>query len=737
MNVMKSISRAVFAALLVCVSPVYSQTTISFTPHWAPVSDPSVSMVLVYRSVTSTLADFVPIGSTASSDTAFLDTDGALAPDIRYYYSLRSRTAAGTLGLFSDIVSGLMISDAASESLKSQCRIDSIATIDSATCRVHWSTAVPSTGKVRYWKMGTSTIVESASTTALALRHEMVLSGLTKNDIYFARAVSHDASGASLTISAPRGFTTSPATPAFAIVASADTVFVPENGTANLGVKLSAQPPGTVEVTLARSSGDADLSIQSGSVLSFTTSNWDAYQTATFAAAHDADVVNGSADVIVYVSAGPSAPLKTIKAFEIDDDALAFVLDQSAVTVPEGGTAQFRVRLGAQPPSSVSATVSRASGDTDISVQSGGSLVFTASNWDVDQTVTLAAAGDADVLDGTATIRVRASSGPAVPDAFLTATEEDNGTLFLSVDSDTVFVPEAGTAVFHVRLTSQPSADLQVAVTRASGDGDIAVQSGGSLAFTASNWNVDQTVTLAAAHDADVVNGEASILIRGASGPSVPDVTILATEIDDDALYFVLDSDTVVVAEGSTAQFRVRLGNLPPASVSVSVSRLSGDEDITVQSGASLVFTTANWNVDQTVVLAAAQDDDSRDGVATIGVRATSGASVSDAALIAREDDDEPSEYATNWTSDALRIYPMPYRPGQGGLLTLENLPAGGSIAIYDLAGRRILDKQSGTNATWDGTNAAGSRVASGRYFLVIKDAAGKAVEKRAILIVR
>ena len=737
MNVMKSMGRAIFAALLVCASPVLSQTTITYTPHWAPVSDPGVSRVLVYRSVTSVLADFVPIGSAASSDTAYADADGALAYDIRYYYSLRSRTAAGTLGLFSDVVSGLTISDAASESLKNQCRIDSIVTIDSATCRVHWSTAVPSTGKVRYWRMGTSTVLVSASTTVLALHHQMVLGGLSKNEIYFARAVSHDASGASLTISASQGFTTSPPAPAFAIVTSADTVDVPENGTANLGVKLSAQPPGTVEVTLVRSSGDADISIQSGSVHSFTTSNWAAYQTTTFAAANDVDVANGSADVIVYVSAGASAPLRTIKAVEIDDDVLAFVLDQSALTVPEGGTAQFHVRLGSQPPSSVSVSVTRSSGDADIGVQSGGSLTFTVSNWNVDQTVTLHAAGDADVLDGMATIRVRASSGPAVPDAFLTATEDDSGTLFFSVDQDTVFVPEAGTAAFHVKLTSQPSANLQVAVSRSSGDADITVQSGGAITFTASNWNVDQTVTLAAAADAGVDNGAATILVHATSGPVVSDATLVAREIDDDALYFVLDSDTVTVVEGSTAEFRVKLGNQPPADVTASVSRLSGDEETSVQSGASLVFTASNWNVYQTVVLAAGHDEDSQDETATIRVRATSGPSVSDAALFVRVDDDEPGDHGTNALSAAIKIFPMPYRPDQGDL-TLMDLPENGSIAIYDLAGRKIQDiAWSGTETSWNGRNAAASGVASGRYFLLIKNAAAGVVEKRAILVVR
>ncbi|MFA4948200.1 MAG: T9SS type A sorting domain-containing protein [Candidatus Krumholzibacteriia bacterium] len=630
MNVMKSIGLAAVATLLACASPVYSQTTIAYTIHWAQVSDPSANRVLVYRSVTSNLADFVPIGSVAVSDTSYVDADGALDNDTRYHYSLRSQTAAGTLGLFSAMVSGLTISEAASESLKSQCRIDSIITIDSATCRVHWSTAAPTTGKVRYWQLGTTTVLESASTTTLATQHAMVIGGLSKNQIYFARAVSHDAAGASLTISASQGFTTSPPVSEFAIVTSADTIDVPENGTAELGVKLSAQPPGAVEVTLVRSSGDADLSVQSGSVLSFTTSNWDAYQTATFAAANDADVENGSADVIVYVSAGASAPLRTIKLVENDDDVLAFVLDQSTLAVPEAGTAQFHVRLGNQPPSSVSALVSRSSGDGDISVQSGGSLIFTTSNWDV-----------------------------------------------------------------------------------------------------------DQTVTLAAAVDIDVANGAAAILVHGTSGPAVPDVTLVAMEIDDDALYFVLDSDTVVVVEGSTAQFRVRLGNQPPANVSVSVSRLSGDEDISVQSGASLVFTTSNWNADQTVVLAAAQDDDSRDGTATILVRAISGASVSDAALIAREDDDEPGDRGNLMVSASIRIYPMPYRPDRG-VLKLISLPEDGSIAIYDLAGRKIQDiTWSGTETTWNGKNTAASDVASGRYFLLIRNAAGRVVEKQAILVVR
>jgi hypothetical protein len=79
----------------------------------------------------------------------------------------------------------------------------------------------------------------------------------------------------------------------------------------------------------------------------------------------------------------------------------------------------------------------------------------------------------------------------------------------------------------------------------------------------------------------------------------------------------------------------------------------------------------------------------------------------------------------------------MPYRPDRGDL-TLMDLPKGGSVAIYDLAGRKIRDiAWSGTETSWNGTNAAASGVASGRYFVVIKNAANSVVYKQAILVVR
>ncbi|HEY7488561.1 MAG TPA: glycoside hydrolase family 48 protein [Streptosporangiaceae bacterium] len=113
-----------------------------------------------------------------------------------------------------------------------------------------------------------------------------------------------------------------------------------------------------------------------------------------------------TAEVAIVVDAGPT-----------------LVVSPTAVSVPEGGTQSFDVSLSAQPSSSVTVTAAKTAGDADITVSAGGSRTFTTSNWNTPQTVTLAAAQDADQSNGQATITVSATGFPSVP---LTATEEDD-----------------------------------------------------------------------------------------------------------------------------------------------------------------------------------------------------------------------------------------------------------------------------------------------------------------------
>ncbi|MFD5565064.1 glycoside hydrolase family 9 protein [Kitasatospora griseola] len=104
--------------------------------------------------------------------------------------------------------------------------------------------------------------------------------------------------------------------------------------------------------------------------------------------------------------------------------APAVQVTPTAVTVPEGGSASVGVKLSAAPAQNVTVTVTRTSGDTDLSAATSP-LVFTPANWATAQQVSLSAAQDADTLAGSA---VFTAAGQGVQAATFTATEADDDT---------------------------------------------------------------------------------------------------------------------------------------------------------------------------------------------------------------------------------------------------------------------------------------------------------------------
>jgi hypothetical protein len=91
----------------------------------------------------------------------------------------------------------------------------------------------------------------------------------------------------------------------------------------------------------------------------------------------------------------------------------------------------------------------------------------------------------------------------------------------------------------------------------------------------------------------------------------------------------------------------------------------------------------------------------------------------------------------TPLSAPSLSVYPVPYNPGMGHF-QIENLPQGGSATIYTESGIEVTRINAGNDTLirWDGTNSSGSRVMSGVYYVVIKDASGKVSDKRPIMVV-
>ena len=392
---------------------------------------------------------------------------------------------------------------------------------------------------------------------------------------------------------------------------------VPEGGEAQYSVSLATEPSATVTVAVSRASGDANLSIDKSS-LTFTAANWKTGQEITVSAAEDTDGLNGEATIRHSASGGDYGGITAdVTAIESDNDTAGLSLSDTALSVPEGGTAKYSLTLATEPTATVTVAIARSSGDSDLTVDTS-SLTFTTANWYVAQQVTVSAAQDDDIADGEATFTHTASGGDyAGITATVAATEEDSDSAALTLSRRSLPVAEGSSAEYTLSLAHEPTASVTVAIARSSGDSDLAV-SPASLTFTTADWDTAQEVTVSAAEDDDIADGAATFT-HSASGGGYDGIAseVRATEQDNDTPALSFTSTSVSVHEGGEATYSVSLAYRPASTVAVLLTRASGDRDLSVTPPA-LTFTPSNWNQAQQVTLSAGEDPDLINGTATI-----------------------------------------------------------------------------------------------------------------------
>ena len=109
----------------------------------------------------------------------------------------------------------------------------------------------------------------------------------------------------------------------------------------------------------------------------------------------------------------------------------------------------------------------------------------------------------------------------------------------------------------------------------------------------------------------------------------------------------VFDPTALMVNEGSSATYTVKLGSQPSASVTVAVIELGGEE-VTVNP-TSLTFTSTTWNTAQTVTVTAGQDTDVTDDSVILRHSVTGGGShVNDDYYDSYRPDDYYNSYRPN-----------------------------------------------------------------------------------------
>ena len=346
---------------------------------------------------------------------------------------------------------------------------------------------------------------------------------------------------------------------------STTTLNVQENGTATYTLVLDTQPvDGAVTVAVASATGT--VATARPATLTFTAGNWDAPQTVTVSGVDDTDTADES-ETIGHTPTGggyDGVSIPDVTATAVDDDAAGLKVSPVNLTVAEGGTATYAVRLNVAPTAAVSVQVVSNSLKATVDTDSGTSgdqstLSFDAANWNTAQTVTVTGAEDADGADETASL-THAVTGTgdyaalaAIRRPGVAVLVRDDETAGVVLSPTSLAVDEGGTATYDVELSAPPATGTATVTIAATGMAGLTVDAS-TLSFTTTTWDTAQTVTVTAVADharlADA-QGTLTHAVSGygavESGPDLP-VRVANTTVDYDA-----DADGLIEI-GSLAQ---------------------------------------------------------------------------------------------------------------------------------------------------------------------------------------
>jgi large repetitive protein len=402
-------------------------------------------------------------------------------------------------------------------------------------------------------------------------------------------------------------------------------------GFATFGVYLMSRPTDVVTVPLSSNSIEGALS---HNALRFTAANWATPQWVTVTGSDDM-IADG--DVPYKIAVGPVLLASggyqgrrgnDVLLVNLDDDTAGFAVSAAQGFTTEGGiSTTFTVALTTKPTEAV--TVPIASTRPSEGMPLASSLVFTPSNWNAPQTVTVRGIDDR-VVDGDQVYRV--TIGPSASgDGSSTSgdanykgkrafpitirnLDDDGAAIRVTAAPDLRTTEAGGTATFTVVLASAPGAPVSVPlVSLDTSEGTITSPANGTLTFTAANWSIAQTVTVTGADDPDA-DGSMPYSIR--VGPASGDTRyvgrmaadIKLTNVDNDSPGVTISgaSNLTTTEAGGVATFRMVLNMAPTAGVRFAM-RSSRPEEGTLTTDAVL-FTVDDWNVPQTVTITGQQD---------------------------------------------------------------------------------------------------------------------------------
>ena len=384
---------------------------------------------------------------------------------------------------------------------------------------------------------------------------------------------------------------------------SPDELTVAAGARGTYAVQVSSQPTRTVTIRVSETSDHVTVS---PSTLSFTTSNWRA-KAVTVNVRSGAP--NGDTAEITHTleTTAMEYEAETVDPVTVtfsDEEQRVSLSPSGTLTVDEGAARTYRVTLSPALATGDTETVTIAGfTGTDLEIEPT-SLTFTDEISAIDVMVT--ANEDEDAVEDT--VRLTHSIGDAiVRGGMLQVRVRENDSRGVTVTPTSLEVNEGSEGTYTVNLDSEPTGDVTVTVSGASGDVTVDPS---QLNFDASDWFQAKPITVRAGQDADGVadpNVTLSHTVRGADygGIRVDNVTVTVEE--DETRGITVDMAELTIAEGATGKYKVALMSQPTGIVTVMVRGQSGDVTATPS---RLTFTTSNWDDSQEVEVKVGEDAD-------------------------------------------------------------------------------------------------------------------------------
>ena len=383
--------------------------------------------------------------------------------------------------------------------------------------------------------------------------------------------------------------------------------------------KLNAKPKSDAIVTIKSDHNDR-LSISKPSLI-FTASNWDTEQSVKFTAIDD-HIANGDLNFSITINSSSDDSRfnnieYTVQVKIKDNDDVGIIYDDSSIILNEGQSVVRTFKLKSQPLADVVLNIS--SDHNDKLTISSKQMIFTSSNWNINQSVIFTAIDD-NIASGALSfnIKIKPSSTDAlynnIPENVIPVTIKDDDIAGIIYDSTSSILNEGQYITRTFKLKSQPTSNVTLNIS--SNNSSRLSISKPSLIFTASNWDTEQSVKFTAIDDS-IDDGDVTVSVNIKSSSADINYNNLSSgfEIivkDNDTSGIIADTTQATINEGQHITRTFKLKSQPTSNVVLNISSNDTNSRLSI-SKSSLVFTESNWNIEQSVVFTAI-DNNIKDG---------------------------------------------------------------------------------------------------------------------------